>query len=161
MREKKILYIDMDGVIANFEAAVHKINPNIVFGINAPDREEVDQIIIDNPRIFATLPTIEGGIDAAKRLSNHYEVYFLSSPMWDVPDSYMDKRLWIFEHFEEWSRKRLILSHQKDLHIGDYLVDDRTANGAGNFTGKHLLFGSKEFPNWKVVEEFLMNELNK
>lgn len=121
----------------------------------------MEQIIIDNPRIFATLPTIEGGIDAAKRLSNYYEVYFLFSPMWDVPDSYMDKRLWIFEHFEEWSRKRLILSHQKDLHIGDYLVDDRTANGAGNFTGKHLLFGSKEFPNWKVVEEFLMNELNK
>jgi 5'(3')-deoxyribonucleotidase len=161
MRGRKILYVDMDGVIADFEAAIHKINPNIVFGLNAPDSDKVDEIVMDNPRIFASLPPIKGGIEAVKRLSEHYEVYILSSPMWAVPHSFMDKRLWILGQFGEWAKKRLILSHQKDLHIGDYLVDDRTANGAGNFTGKHIFFGSDEFPNWAVVEEFLMNELNK
>lgn len=161
MREKKILYVDMDGVIADFEAAIHKINPNIFFGLNPPDKGEVDQIVIDNPRMFTSLPAIEGGIEAVNRLAEYYEIYFLSSPMWEVPQSFMDKRLWIMARFGEWSKKRLILTHQKDLNIGDYLVDDRTANGASNFTGKHLLFGSEEFPNWKVVEEFLMNELNK
>ena len=35
MRDKKILYIDMDGVIVNFEESIHKINPNIIFGIDA------------------------------------------------------------------------------------------------------------------------------
>jgi 5'(3')-deoxyribonucleotidase len=161
MREKKILYVDMDGVIANFEAAIHRINPNIVFGVDAPDKDEVDQIVMNNPRMFTSLPAIEGGIEAVKRLAEHYEIYFLSSPMWEVPQSFMDKRLWIMGRFGAWTKKRLILTHQKDLNIGDYLVDDRTANGAGNFTGKHLLFGSEEFPNWVVVEQYLMNELNK
>lgn len=159
MREKKILYVDMDGVIADFEAAIHKIDSSIVFGLDAPDSDKVDQIVMDNPRIFTSLPTIKGGIDAVKRLAEHYEVYFLSSPMWEVPQSFMDKRLWILGQFGAWAKKRLILTHQKDLNIGDYLVDDRTANGAGNFTGKHIFFGSDEFPNWVVVEEFLMNEL--
>ena len=159
MREKKILYVDMDGVIADFEAAIHKIDSSVVFGLDAPDMDKVDKIVMDNPRMFTSLPTITGGIEAVKRLAEHYEVYFLSSAMWEVPQSYMDKRLWILGQFGDWAKKRLILSHQKDLNIGDYLVDDRTANGAGNFTGKHLLFGSVEFPNWEVVEKFLMNEL--
>ena len=36
--------------------------------------------------------------------------------------------------------KRIFLTHRKDLLMGDILIDDRTANGAGEFKGKLILF---------------------
>ena len=32
----------------------------------------------------------------------------------------------------------------------ELLIDDRTANGAAQFTGEHIHFGSEKFPNWKM-----------
>lgn len=55
--------------------------------------------------------------------------------------------------------KRLIITHHKDLNRGDFLVDDREKNGAGNFEGELILFGSEKFPDWdKVTEYLLMNK---
>ena len=51
---------------------------------------------------------------------------------------------------------QLILSHNKNLNIGDYLIDDRTANGAAQFMGEHIHFGSEKFPNWNSVLDYLM-----
>jgi 5'(3')-deoxyribonucleotidase len=48
--------------------------------------------------------------------------------------------------------KRLILSHHKQLNDGHYLIDDRPhKNGAGNFKGELIHFGSERYPNWKAV----------
>ena len=51
--------------------------------------------------------------------------------------------------------KRLILSHHKELMIGQYLIDDRTANGAGQFKGEHLHFRTEKWPDWHAVLEYL------
>ena len=40
--------------------------------------------------------------------------------------------------------------------MGDYLIDDREWNGAAKFTGDWIHFGSKRFPNWKKVLEYLI-----
>ena len=56
--------------------------------------------------------------------------------------------------------KRLILSHHKNLNRGDFLVDDGTNNGADEFQGEHLLFGSERFPDWLVVSEYLKARLD-
>ena len=52
----------------------------------------------------------------------------------------------------------MIITHRKDLLIGDYLIDDRTANGAGNFKGTNLHFGwnyinqkDNTYPNWEAI----------
>ncbi|MDZ7911347.1 MAG: hypothetical protein U5O16_05855 [Rhodococcus sp. (in: high G+C Gram-positive bacteria)] len=70
-----------------------------------------------------------------------------------------DKVLWVQEHLvmEEGSvaHKRLILSHHKHLNRGDFLVDDRGANGADRFEGEWIKFGSTEFPDWKTVTAHL------
>ena len=64
----------------------------------------------------------------------------------------MHKRLWIAKYFDEkLIRKRLILSHHKHLLIGDYLIDDRRFNGASEFKGDWLHFGSDVYPNWDMV----------
>ena len=35
----------------------------------------------------------------------------------------------------------MFITHRKDLLIGDYLIDDRLANGAKDFKGKLLRLG--------------------
>ena len=52
--------------------------------------------------------------------------------------------------------KKLILSHNKGLLLGDYLIDDRIANGVDGFKGEHIHFGTDQFPDWKSVLEYLL-----
>ena len=48
------------------------------------------------------------------------------------------KRYWLEYWFGETFHKRLVTTHRKDLLVGDYLIDDRLKNGAGEFKGKLL-----------------------
>jgi hypothetical protein len=55
----------------------------------------------------------------------------------------------------------MAITHLKHLLIGDYLIDDRTANGAGEFgkltgSGEHIHFGTQEFQNWESVLNYLL-----
>lgn len=96
-----------------------------------------------------------GAIDAFKELSQRFDTYILSTAPWENPSAWSDKLLWVKEHLGEIAYKRLILSHHKNLNRGDYLVDDRTKNGAEKFQGELVLFWSDEFENWEVVVEYL------
>ena len=82
-------------------------------------------------------------------------MYFLSTPMWDIPESYTDKRLWLEKYYGDLAKKRLILTNRKDLAIGDYLIDDRLKNGSEKFKGKFIHFGTRTFPDWETVIAFL------
>ena len=158
--KKKILYLDMDGVVADFEQSVLHICPelNTATKYENPKKRDakIDQICATEVNFFHNLLPMKGAIEAVSKLFPLYDLYFLSSPMWGVPESYSGKRIWIEKHFGVLAKKRLILSHRKDLHIGDFLVDDRTRNGAGNFAGFHIHFGTESFPNWEATLAFLM-----
>jgi 5'(3')-deoxyribonucleotidase len=99
-----------------------------------------------------------GALDALDRLWPDFDIYLLSTAPWDNPSAWADKRRWVEQHLGERGRKRLILTHRKDLAIGDYLVDDRTRHGAGDFRGRHIHFGQGEFPDWPAVVRFLEDE---
>lgn len=150
--------MDIDGVLADFEHSIGVHNPN-VFRPDYYTEDERDEIITQicttNNRIFKDLLPIPGAIDATHELMELYDVHFLSTPMWDVPHSFMDKRIWLEKHFGDKAKKRLILTHRKDLTIGDFLVDDRIVNGVENFTGVHIHFGSDLFPSWNIVLPYL------
>jgi hypothetical protein len=49
--------------------------------------------------------------------------------------------------------------YQKDLNKGQTLVDDREKNGAGEFEGELILFGSVRFGGWKTVRDYLLNSI--
>ena len=159
---KKILYVDMDGTIANFDKRVLEINPSIItLSSHEPNYEErskmVEKVMKDNPRIFLDLEPIEGSVEAIKRLWPHFDVLFLSTPCPFVVESFSDKMTWLYQHFGKDVENRLILSQRKELNLGDYLVDDRLANGAEFFLGEHIHFAhDKRFPTWVEVEGYLM-----
>ena len=46
----------------------------------------------------------------------------------------------------------------KNLNAGDFLVDDRQKNGAGDFSGELILFGEGEFPDWLSVKDYLLKK---
>lgn len=148
----------MDGVVANFEKEINRLLPELhTSGFNDEQKHTlVEQTCMQHNHIFRNLEPVEGSIKAVKNLFNYYDCYFLSTPMWCVPASYTGKRRWIEEHFGEMATKRLILTHRKDLAIGHYLVDDRTKHGADKFIGKHILYGSPEFPNWEIIGDLLI-----
>ena len=76
-----------------------------------------------------------------------------------VSHSYTGKREWIQKIFGDWADKKLILTHRKDLCIGDYLIDDNyKGRGQEFFKGQLIHFGTNElFMNWKDVFDYLIN----
>jgi 5'(3')-deoxyribonucleotidase len=146
---KKIVYIDMDGVIVDFESGIEKLKKEdlILYKENYSKA----------PYIFSKMLPIPGAIDAVKKLSEKFDVYILSSPGWGNASAWSDKYEWINKYLPE-MRKRLILSSQKHLNCGDYLIDDRLANGSEKFTGELIHFGNGKFKDWSFVLSYLMYE---
>ena len=146
----KILNIDLDDVVADFVSAMnaHPLR-------NEPPFDKDPDTI---PGLFRNLKPIESAISSVEKLlhSEKYEVYFLSTAPWNNPSAWTDKRLWLAGQFGDKINRRLIITHRKDLVKGDILIDDRPNNGAKDFGGELIKFGSDEYPNWAAVIDYLL-----
>ena len=145
---KKIIYIDMDNVLVDFKTGISKLSKNTI--------EKFEGHLDDVPGIFNLMEPMKGSIEAFNELSQSekYDVYILSTAPWDNPTAWSDKLEWVKKYLGKNGYKRLILSHHKNLNAGDYLIDDRTKNGADKFKGEHIHFGQDQFPAWDQVLEF-------
>lgn len=149
---KKIVYIDMDNVIVDFPTGIAKLD------------EKTRQQYVGNydevEGIFGLMEPMPKAIEAVHQLAEKYDIYVLSTSPWHNPSAWIDKIKWIHRYFGEDKNsvlyKRVILSHHKNLNQGDYLIDDRTANGAGKFNGEHIHFGTEKFPDWESVLKYLL-----
>jgi len=142
----KIVYVDMDGVVANFVKKWERIYGRKIDPYHIPPTPS---------GFYRDLELLPGAREGVKMLMRKFNVYFLSTAEWDNPSSFTDKRLWIEEKFGDSAYKKLILSPNKSLNIGHYLIDDRTVNGAKDFAGEFIHFGSPRFPNWNEVIKYL------
>ena len=144
---KEIIYVDMDGVLVDFQSGLDQIAPEI--------RAEYDGRADEIPGIFALMDPKPGAIDAFEQLSAVYDTYILSTAPWKNPSAWSDKVEWVHGKFEGGdespAHKRLILSHHKHLNLGEILIDDRPNNGAENFGGEWIQFGSDDYPDWAAV----------
>ena len=144
---KLVVYVDMDNVLVDFPSAFSRLDRAILEAYR--DRE--DEI----PGIFSLMDPIDGAVAAYKELSLLFDTYLLSTAPWENPTAWSDKLLWVKKHLGNSAHKRLILTHHKNLNQGDYLIDDRTKNGADRFTGKHVHFGMEPFPDWSSVMNYM------
>lgn len=158
-----IIYIDMDNVIVDFKTGIEKASVGM-------DEREIEQYNVLNlwdgvPGIFGRMKPVEGAIDAVMKLTENFDVYILSTAPWRNHTAWDDKNKWVRRYFKNSDlkshplHKRLILSHHKDLHVGDWLIDDRKANGAAAWGDRLIQFGptdpkedrAGDFPDWKTV----------
>ena len=143
----KILYFDMDNVLVDFQSAFKHLSEDTL--------KEYEDRLDEVPGLFGLMDPMDGALDAYRHLVKKYDSYILSTAPWENPSSLADKLHWVKKHLGDAAYKRLILSHNKHLNIGDYLIDDRTQNGAGEFTGEHIHFGTEKFPDWESVLAYL------
>ena len=125
---KKTIFIDMDGVIANFAKAAKEGGWE-----HRPDKHVN----------FGELEVMPGAEEALRKLNQDFDIFIASTPPWDRPDMWGAKREWIAKHFPYLKRK-LILTHRKDLLIGDILIDDSRWRGQPDFQGDWLWFGTSQ-----------------
>ena len=153
LSNKPIIYLDMDGVLVDFTSALTKVSPEMLEKFAG----EYDNI----PGVFALMDPMPGALEAVDALKEKYDLYILSSSPWENPTALGDKLAWIKQYFGGDGReniffRKVIFSSVKHLSRGDILIDDRTANGAGDFSGRLIQFGSDEFPDWQAVLDELL-----
>jgi 5'(3')-deoxyribonucleotidase len=139
----------MDNVIVDFPSAFDKVSEEK----KRKFKNDMDEI----PGIFAKMDPMPGAIEAYEKLSKKYDTYILSTAPWENPSAWSNKLDWVKKHLGDVAYKRLILSHNKNLNKGDYLIDDRPNNGAKYFEGEWLHFGEgNRFPDWNAILKYLL-----
>jgi len=150
---KKVLYIDLDNVLVDFRSGIDHLNQETI--------TEYEGRLDEVPGIFSLMDPVSGAVEAVKKLAEIFDIYVLSTSPWNNPTAASDKVEWIRKHFgkgeESALYKRVIITHHKNLNKGDFLIDDRTKNGAGEFDGELIRFGTDRFKTWDLVLDYLQN----
>ena len=142
-RARKIVYVDMDGVLVHFESAFASV-PDATLAEYAGREDEI-------PGIYGLMEPMPQAVESFQELAERFDVYVLSTAPWQNPSAWSDKLEWVKRYLGDAAYKRLILSHHKDLNRGDFLIDNRTKRGAKRFKGEFIQFGAKEYPDWPAV----------
>ena len=141
------IFIDMDGVISDFEKASNEFQ-RIHGKTNRPDLHV-------NYRDLDVIPLAKSSVEC---LARDFDVFIASTPPWTRPEVWGHKREWIGEHFPYLKRK-IILTHRKDLLIGDILIDDSRFRGQPDFQGEWYWFNQNwNNKNWKACLEWIYKE---
>ncbi len=150
---KKIVYVDMDNVLVDFKSTIERLDEETT--------KEYAGRLDEVPGIFSKMDPYPYAIQSVQKLATQYELFILSTAPWLNPSAWTDKIQWIQHYFGKGKSslfyKRLIISHHKHLNTGDFLIDDREKNGAKEFRGQLIQFGSEEFPDWFSVTNYLLN----
>ena len=142
----KRIYVDMDDVLCDFMKAYDE------------SREKNPELKYPQSQLgfFEGLEPIEGAIESVNELRKSFEVYVLTAPSNRNPHCYTEKRLWIEKYFGYDFTEKLIISSNKSLLKGHYLIDDYAeGKGQEGFRGQLIQFASETFPNWQKIMAYL------
>lgn len=146
--KKKIVYVDMDDTLCDLQAAAKSAkvrNPRMPY----PQAEY---------GFYANLDPLPGAIEAITMLygSGKFEPWILTAPSLINPLCYTEKRVWVEKHLGMRMVERLIISPNKALLKGDYLIDDNiTGKGQDKFEGIVFQYGIHPYASWKDILEHL------
>lgn len=145
---KKRIFVDMDNVLVDFQSGIEQQSDETLRQYEGhPD---------DIPGIFSLMRPMPGAIEAVHALQAHYDLFILSTAPWGNPSAWADKVRWVTAHLDDVFHKRMVITHRKDLCLGDYLIDDRGKHGTSEFGGEWIEFGSEKFPDWTSVLNYLL-----
>jgi len=159
---KKILYFDLDGVLADYKSAEEKLPKDLLSEYGG----KAGRI----PGFFLNLKPFDDALEAFRKLSlnEKFDIYILSTASWTNAYAWAEKVFWVKKHLPDFEEKRLILTHNKQLNRGDFLIDDREENGAKEFgehgkTGKWIHFKGDdgEFPTWDAIVKYLEGQVQE
>jgi len=146
--KKKIVYIDMDDTLCDLQAAAKAAkerNPKMPY----PQAEY---------GFYASFNPLPGAIEAVSKLydSEKYEPWILTAPSLVNPLCYTEKRVWVEKYLGMRMVERLIISPNKGLLKGEYLIDDNVVGkGQEDFEGQLIHFGCGITSSWKSVLDYL------
>jgi len=130
------VFIDMDGVIVDFDAYAKSQNLT---------GEEIKKA----PGSYLKMNPIPGALSAVRSIIGMgYEVWLATKPPTGIPFAYADKVSWVLIHLPELKR-RIILTHDKGLlgNSDDFLIDDRPHKAnCEKFTGTMIVFTPGYWP---------------
>lgn len=134
---KRTLYLDMDGVIADFNSGVQTVLGYHIKDTSSHYANSEWNKIKSNARFFKNLPVMsnaENLIDLARRFRDQlgWNLLFLTAipSSNDVPWAFWDKCVWAQKHFPDIPVHFGPYAHDKQKHCtpGDILIDDRPSN---------------------------------
>ena len=142
---RKIVYVDMDGVIANFSKGVGRE----FVGRNPPEMFEKGFFRNLEPMPFAKESI--GELLTFKGL----DVYIATKPTTRNLDCATEKYQWIEQHFKPLLFKMFLTCDKGHLN-GDYLIDDEPSSWGDKFKGTFLVFNELEPElSWNRILEHL------
>ena len=143
---KKRIYVDMDGVLCDFYGAYKK-------SIERYPEQKYPQA---SWGYFLKLEEIKDAVESFKKLQEKYDVWILTRPSFRNVNCFTEKAQWVWDHLGFDVLEKTIMSGDKSLLKGDYLIDDQNGAGQDKFEGEWIHFGSEKFPNWKSVIDYLI-----
>ena len=146
---KKILLIDQDDVMADFNGAAIEALARTP-GIKYPQSQY---------KFFENLKPIPGAIETINKLREYFDVIILTRPSVINPLCYTEKRNWVENYFDFEMARNTVLAYDKTGQRGDFLIDDNIHTGRWEPEWEHIHFGSEEFLNWDLVFEYLIKKI--
>ncbi len=151
--KRKIVLIDMDGTVADFEKGfvesaknnnwiVEKTKNKMHLKISGDKDQEKRYFITSEKNFYLNLEPIFGAVEAVKEIlaDKNFEVFFCTSPLIKYKNCVPEKYQWIEKYFGLEATKKIIITRDKTLVKGDYLIDD-----------KPEILGAVKNPDWEHI----------
>ncbi|XP_055431074.1 5'(3')-deoxyribonucleotidase, cytosolic type isoform X2 [Bubalus kerabau] len=154
--------VDMDGVLADFEAGLLRgflqrfpgephvpleerrgFFANEQYRALRPDLADKVTSVYEAPGFFLDLEPIPGALEAMREMNDMQDstqVFICTSPLMKYDHCVQEKYRWVEKHLGPQFVERIILTRDKTVISGDLLIDD-----------KEVIQGHEETPSWEHI----------
>ncbi|XP_070630199.1 5'(3')-deoxyribonucleotidase, cytosolic type isoform X2 [Bos indicus] len=153
--------VDMDGVLADFEAGLLRgflqrfpgelhvpleerrgFFANEQYRALRPDLADKVASVYEAPGFFLDLEPIPGALEAMREMNDMQDtqVFICTSPLMKYDHCVQEKYHWVEKHLGPQFVERIILTSDKTVISGDLLIDD-----------KEVIQGHEETPSWEHI----------